>query len=226
MEERKVFVSVGPVTPQQEAFVRAIEERLRIEGFAPHTVNRNTFTNEAPLKAVTQLMSECCGTVVIALERSYFPAGVYKRGGADQKNLTDVKLPTPWNQIEASMAYSLGLPLLVVVESGLKNEGLLEKGYDWYVLEVSPDPAVLASAQFNGIMGTWKTKAQSFTPRSAALANSPSTTASSESAKDIKEMSILQIFGSLKPAEFWSALAAFAAVIAGAFAIGAKFAGK
>lgn len=56
MNERNIFVSVGgTANERQEAFVRAVEDRLRVEGLVPHTVGRNTFSSDAPLKAVTQL---------------------------------------------------------------------------------------------------------------------------------------------------------------------------
>jgi hypothetical protein len=56
MNELNVFVSVGgTATEQQEAFVRAVEDRLRSEGLVPHTVGRNTFSSDAPLKTVTEL---------------------------------------------------------------------------------------------------------------------------------------------------------------------------
>lgn len=56
MNELNVFVSVGgTATEQQQAFVRAVEDRLRSEGLVPHTVGRNTFSSDAPLKAVTEL---------------------------------------------------------------------------------------------------------------------------------------------------------------------------
>ncbi|MCP8688772.1 hypothetical protein [Marinobacterium sedimentorum] len=76
MSELNLFVSVGgTATEQQEVFVRAVEDRLRSEGLIPHTVGRNTISADSPLKAVTQLLDNCCATVVIALERMYFPAG-------------------------------------------------------------------------------------------------------------------------------------------------------
>ena len=104
-EEKLVFVSVGSAaTEDQEKFVCAVEDRLRSEGLVPHTVGRNTFSSDAPLKAVAELMSKCSGAVVIAFERSYFPSGISKRGGSSAASLTDIKLPTPWNQIEAAMA--------------------------------------------------------------------------------------------------------------------------
>src|SRR5262249_32333146 len=119
-----VFVSVGvAATPSHEQFIIAIENRLRAIGMEPRTVGRNTFSSDAPLKAVIELMNKCQGAVIIALERSSFPKGIEKRAGEEQP-LENVKLPTVWNQTEAVMAYTRGLPLLVLAEKGLKSEGL------------------------------------------------------------------------------------------------------
>ena len=49
-------------------------------------------------------MDECSGTIVIALERTYFPSGFDKRGGTKEQILSDTKYATPWNQIEAAMS--------------------------------------------------------------------------------------------------------------------------
>lgn len=159
MSELDVFVSVGSTaTEEQEAFVRAVEDRIRSEGLVPHTVGRNTWSADSPLKSVMELIATCAGAVVIALERSYFAAGTEKRGGPNEVALTEVRLPTPWNQIEAAMAYARGLPLLVIVDAGLKSEGLLEQKYDWYVQRVRPEASALNSAEFNGVLASWKQK--------------------------------------------------------------------
>lgn len=209
-----VFVSVGATaTEQQEAFVRAIEDRLRSEGLVPHTVGRNTFQSDAPLKTVTGLLDKCSGTVVIALERAYFASGVDKRGGPKEAPLTDVRLPTPWNQIEAAMAYSRAHPLLVIVESGLKSEGLLERGYDWYVQWVKPDPAALNTPEFNGVLANWKEKMAQPAMRRAQ-------------AKPVSEFTMAELVGGLKPAQLWAFLTAVVAVVGGAFALGGKVFGS
>jgi hypothetical protein len=209
-DEVNVFLSVGgTASDAQEAFVRAVEDRLRSEGLIPHTVGRNAFSADAPLKTVTKLMDTCAGTVVIALERMYFPEGAEKRGGPNEKMLTKVRLPTPWNQIEAAMAYSRGHPLLMIVEEGLKSEGLLEHGYDWYVQTIKPEPAALATMEFNGVFSSWK---QRLKPP-AAKGPAPTNPA---------EMTVSQLLGSLKPGQLWSFLGILAALIAGAFALGGK----
>jgi hypothetical protein len=213
MNELNVFVSVGgTATEQQEAFVRSVEDRLRSEGLVPHTVGRNTFSADAPLNAVTQLLDRCSGTVVIALERSYFASGTEKRGGPKEAALSDVKLPTPWNHIEAAMAYTRGLPLMVIVEAGLKSEGLLERGYDWYVQSVKPEAAALHTNEFNGVLASWKQKMVE-TPKRASASKSPS------------DLTVAELLGGLRPVQLWSVLVAFAAVVAGAFALGGKLFG-
>lgn len=214
MNELNVFVSVGgAATEQQEAFIRAVEDRLRSEGLVPHTVGRNTFSSDAPLKAVTELLDKCSGTVVIALERTYFASGIEKRGGPKESSLSDVRLPTPWNQIEAAMAYSRGHPLMVVVEIGLKSEGLLERGNDWYVQWVKPDAAALSTTEFNGVLADWKRK---LAQPSAKAAFEP---------KVVSELTVAELLGGLKPTQLWSVLGALAVLIAGAFALGGKLIG-
>ncbi len=234
-EEGHIFVSVGgTANSQQEDFVRAVEDRLRGEGLTPHTVGRNTFSSDAPLKAVTELLKTCSGAVVIALERSYFSSGISKRGGPSQTVLSEVKLPTPWNQIEAAMAYSASLPLLVIVEDGIQQEGLLEKGYDWYVQQVSLQAVSLTTAEFNGILYSWKQKVQEWKQKNQSLFNQPPQPASaapspqqpSPQQPSPQEMTVAQLLGSLKPAQLWSTLAAIAALVAGAFLVGAKLLGS
>ena len=65
------------------------------------------------------------------------------------------------------MDYSRGLPLMVVVEDGLRGEGLLERGYDWYVQSVTPEAQSLHSNEFNGVLASWKQKMLS-TPKKPA----------------------------------------------------------
>jgi hypothetical protein len=213
VNELNIFVSVGgAATEQQESFVRAVEDRLRSEGLIPHTVGRNTFSADAPLKTVIELMEKCSGAVVIALERMYFPAGVEKRGGPKEAPLTQIKLPTPWNQVEAAMAHSRGLPLLVLVENGIKSEGLLERGYDWYVQWITPESAALNTGEFNGVLASWKQKMIQLPKKPARD-------------KAVADLTVAELLGSLKPGQLWSLLGALAALVAGAFAMGSKLFG-
>jgi len=212
MIERSVFVSVGTTaTDPQERFVRAIEERLRSEGLTPHTLGRDTWSADAPLKVVTELMDRCVGVVVIALERAFYPAGTERRGGGDEAAVVNVKLPTSWNQIEAAMAYTRGLPIMVIAETGIKSEGLIDRGHDWHVQWVRPDVAALTTPEFNGVLASWKQKLLGQPRRMPG-----------EIADLLSELTIGQLISGMRPAQLWGTLAAIATLIGGAFALGAK----
>lgn len=203
-----VFLSVGGTTnDEQEKFVDALEKRLRAEGLIPNTVGRNTFSAEAPLRTVSSLMSRCDGTVVLALERTLISRGTERRGGPKEREITNISLATPWNQIEAAMSYAYGKPLLVIVEEGIKEEGLLEAGYDWYVQKVPLNPASLNTVEFNGILASWKEK----------IKRKPA-----EAKKAVDQMTISELVGALKPAQLWTTLGAILAVVVGAFIFGTK----
>ncbi len=152
-----VFISVGrTATPEQEAFVSAVEAYLQENGLNPRALGRSDFSSLQPLKFIEQVMNECSGTVVLAFERIHVVEGVELDGSEDEKPLVNAKVPTVWNQIEAAMAYVLKQPLLVIVEKGLRNEGLLEFGYDWYVQWVKIDPAIVEGREFMGVFEDWK----------------------------------------------------------------------
>lgn len=152
-----VFMSVGRTsTAAQEEFVSEIEQYLRDSGLTPRTVGRTDFSSLQPLKSIKQLMNQCAGTVVIAFERIHIQEGLERRGSGTEKLIRNESLPTVWNQIEAGMAYVLGHPLLVIVEQGLRSEGLLETGYDWYIQWVDTDVSIVNDQEFAEIFADWK----------------------------------------------------------------------
>lgn len=205
-----IFLSVGSTaTPRQETFVRSIEDRLRAEGLNPQSVGRTYFTADSPFMAVNKLMNRCSGVVVVALERLFVQTGTEKRGGSSQSTLSGAKIATPWNQIEAALGYARKLPLLVIVEEGLRQDGRLEKGFDWYVFSVPADPGRLSSQEFNGILAAWKAKLNS-PPAEIQAKPSPN------------DMTVAQLVGGLKASQLWASLVALSAALAGAFALGAK----
>jgi hypothetical protein len=203
---KEVFVSVGRTsTPEQERFVSAVEDLLRSNGLEPRTAGRTSFSADQPLVHVRDLMKKCAGTVIVAFERLYLREGTERRGSDKAAPLADVKLPTVWNQVEAALAYSQGHPLLVVVEKGIRSEGLLERGYDWYVQWVDIDGSVLSSKEFQGVFADWKKKVVEHKRSSRhSSAGSPA------------DLTIGQILSGLTPAQLWGTLAALAALIIGA----------
>lgn len=215
----RIFVSVGQVAnDQQDSFVRAIEDRLRAEGLLPQTVGRNVFSAERPLLTIKECMGSCSGAVIIALERKFFPLGFEKRGGPMERSLTDTKLATPWNQIEAAMAHDRGIPLLLIVEEGVRGEGLLERGYDWWVQFVKPQAVSLNTPEFNGVLASWKTKVQQ---RGLSISQPLI-----ESKLAVADLTIRDLVAGLKPAQLWGLLVALVGLISASVVFGVHFASK
>lgn len=217
MNPINVFISVGTTcSDAQEAFVTAIETRLRAEGLSPNTVGRNTFSADAPLKSVTTLMNTCSGAIIVALERVYYPNGIERRNGPRQKELGEVQYTTVWNHIEAALAYAKGQPIMVIVEEGLKSEGLLEKGYDWYVMSVKPDASSLNTAEFSGVLASWSKKVSEFDAAKGQKV--------AEKQVDTASLSIGDLIRGLRPASLWALIGALLVLIAGSFALGQRWA--
>ncbi|GAA4267756.1 hypothetical protein [Frondihabitans peucedani] len=205
-----VFVSVGSgLSTQQNQVVEALEDQLRRMGLTPHTVNRNDdFRASAPLDAVTEMMDSCAGVVVVALERFYFARGLERPGSDEQQELRSVRLPTPWNQIEAAMGHSRGLPVLVIIDKRVRKDGLLTMSNNWYVHEIDVETESFSTAQSIGILRDWHKKLE---VRKPARVTNPAT------------LTLRDLFVGLKPAQLWTLGGAIVVVLSAAFSVGRFF---
>jgi hypothetical protein len=154
----RVFLSVGGGrTPVQDRFVEAVQTLCQSRNLDARTVDQYSTTNRQPLKDVEYRMDRCFGAIVLAFERAHVESGMWRRGVPQLATpMNNVRLPTVWNQIEAAMAYSRGLPLLVLAEHGLHSEGMLESRYDWRVKWVNLSTFSIDDAEFNGMFEDWR----------------------------------------------------------------------
>lgn len=158
-----VFLSVGRTfTKEQEQYVKAIENFMLTHGIKTQTVGRNYFSNQQPLKSIEELMKQCSGAVILALERIHVETALEKRTSPQEKRWERINLPSVWNQIEAAIAYAFGLPLLVIVENNIKSEGLLETGYDWYVKWINIEDILFEDPEFTGLFDSWLKSVQEY----------------------------------------------------------------
>ena len=194
-----VFISVGRSSkPEHDRFISEIEQFLRNNGVNPRIIGRTDFASIQPLKFIEQVMNECSGTIVIAFERIHIDRGIEQRGSNVEKQLSNITIPTVWNQIEPAMAYVLGHPLLVIVENGIRSEGLLETGYDWYVQWIDINPSTLQKREFVGVFADWKKRVDEY------KLNGKKGFSKKSSSFDPEDLTISQILGSLKPAQLWA----------------------
>jgi hypothetical protein len=200
-----VFLSVGRTfTDEQERFVSALELTLRTAGLNPRTVGRSDFSSKAPLRRIAEVLEECHGSVVLAFERSRAPQWVDRPGSPEEQQFDDARFPTVWNEIEASMSYAKRLPLLVLVQSGLRDDGLLEARYDWYVQWIDLQEASLRTNEFQAVLADWVKEVDKH--RTGALDNA-------EVARSAKDASLKELVGTLTVPQLWAALGSVGTIL-------------
>lgn len=214
----KVFISAGTAATRTQAdAVDAIFRSLETAGLAPRQMERNEWTAEQPLRGIKRIISECDGAVVIAYTRYKFPFGVERQKNGLEKQLADVCITTVWNQIEAAIAYTKDLPLLVIAEHGLLSDGLLEGRYDWKVYWTDFTPEQLRSDAFLGFLESWK--------QLVTTENLKTNSDSDSGLSDVSKISIAQLIGHLTVPQFWAAISALMATLAAAATGGYRIGG-
>ena len=159
MGKTNIFISVAqPCNIEQQNFIDAFFQILKEYDLNPCAIGITYYSSDTPLNSIIKLMNNCNATIVIAFERIYLSNGKEKRGGPKEKDLRNQKIPSVWNQIEATMAYMLHLPIFVIAEEGIRQEGLLEECYDWRVLSVPLNKDYLNSEEFRGVIKSWAEK--------------------------------------------------------------------
>jgi hypothetical protein len=123
---------------------KAILSTLTSLGLERRALGRSDYPTEYPLKEVIQISRRCSGGVVLGFMQSLITAGISKPGTTEEKSLKDVSLPTPWNQLEAGILFSLKLPILVFRESGVTG-GVFDNGVSDVFVQNMPSVADLKS---------------------------------------------------------------------------------
>jgi len=160
-----VFLSYPkPCFGKQNEFIRHVIDYLRQRGLEPRTLGVTDYDMDAPLKGIRRLMLESNGLITVAFRRTFIEKGT-ARYRTDIEALREVPIDnswmtTPWAHIEPAMAYQLGLPILILREKGVLEEGILERGVvglymPEFDLSQSSDD-YFTTLEWAGIIGRWE----------------------------------------------------------------------
>ncbi len=122
-----VFLSVGtPHRLDQVQFLYLLREKMRALGVELRTLTAAVFDENSPFYQLADILAECQGVLVVGLERSHAYTVFEKEHSLEETLQKDRYIPTAWNQIEGSMAAALKLPVLVLRDKRLVEEGIFE----------------------------------------------------------------------------------------------------
>lgn len=133
-----VFFSVGsPHNDAQQAYINQLTAYFSANGI--NLVTLKGWDDNDPLIPIVQEMKKASGCLVLALERYYIRQGVAKRGSQQENDIKEKTLTSPWLHIEAALARSLDLPLIILKEESLENEGLIHNDKQaWGIVRINP----------------------------------------------------------------------------------------
>jgi hypothetical protein len=165
-----VFLSYPkPCMDEQQKFIDQVCDYLDGRGFVGRTLGVTDYDMDAPLKAIRRLMLESNGLITVAFRRTYVQKGVgnYRTNIANLETyqLNNQWLTSPWAHIEPAMAYQIGLPILVLREQGVIEEGLFQRGVVGTYMPVfdvnGPLDQYFVSPEWNNLIQKWEAQVRS-----------------------------------------------------------------
>ena len=160
-----IFLSYPkPCFGAQQKFIQRIIDYLTARGFSPRTLGVTDYDMDAPLTAIRRLMLESNGLLTVAFRRTFVKKGTARLrtdvAGLREARIDGQWLTTPWAHIEAAMAYQVGLPILILREHDVLDDGILERGVvGLYMPEFNLAQGLdgyFHSPEWNGVIGKWE----------------------------------------------------------------------
>ncbi len=124
-----VFVSCPSIlNKEQEKAKKIIINELDDLGFEPRALGKTDYPSDFPLKEVLVIAKHCSGGVILGFEQFFTNNGIWKRGSKEEYMQNgDISFPTPWNNIETGILFSLGIPIMIFKEEKITG-GVFDKG--------------------------------------------------------------------------------------------------
>ena len=124
-----IFVSKpNSLNASQSKFSNDLEEIIKTRGLQISSLGSKQYSNKAPLLGVHELMNDCEGAVIMGFKQIEVQQCIEKEGtDKESNNRKGFFLPTPWNHLEAGIAFALDLPLLIIREKGVEG-GIFDVG--------------------------------------------------------------------------------------------------
>lgn len=160
-----VFVSAPTsLSPAQDAARKLILRELEKNALEPRALGRSDYPTELPLREVLTIARHCAGGVILGFQQFRSDSGVSKPDTPDQKPAAGpVVFPTPWNQLEAGILFSLGVPILVFKEPGISG-GVFDRGVTEVFVHEMPSAKMNGRAResFSAVFLKWQADVRQF----------------------------------------------------------------
>lgn len=154
--------SIENLNPEQKTGYDAIVSNLEDFGLEARSLGKSDYPAEFPMKEVIHLARQCSGAVILGFTQFVATSGIVKPGSANERPAANVPFPTPWNQLEAGILFTLKLPVLVFKEKGIAG-GVFDEGVTDVFVHKMPNAADLdkKSGSARQVLLKWQAKVRS-----------------------------------------------------------------
>ena len=165
-----VFVSVGSKLSDEQIQIRDnIFDLMAEMNLEERTVGRSDYPVSDPAREVIVLAKHCAGALIMGFSEYHFSSGTRANDPHSAEESTpvgDTYWSTPWNQIEAGVCLSLGLPTLIFKDSKLQvaANGVFEPGATGLFIQDMPslDKWDMRRSTVREVLYSWRSEIQRF----------------------------------------------------------------
>lgn len=122
------------------------------------TLGKSDYPTDLPLRELYSIARHCAGGIILGFSQFRADTGVWKSDTPYAKTILEpCHFPTPWNQLEAGILFTLGLPLLVFREENIRG-GVFDNGVTDAFIHKMPSGRMSAQdkAALHGVFLKWQ----------------------------------------------------------------------
>ena len=139
MSRIPVFISCPTsLNKRQNQLRKTIIDIIEDLNMEPRALGRSDYPKDFPLKEIAIISKRCSGGIILGFEQVRLIEGKKKVGTKEEKSISNMSIPTPWNQIEAGILFGLKLPLLIFKEKDISG-GIFDYGISDVFVHSFPD---------------------------------------------------------------------------------------
>ena len=164
-----IFLSrPNPFTYEQDLFLSEVISFLKENNMNNITLAAKDYNPYESLSCLNEMIKRCYGMIIIAFGQSYIKNGVLKKGAVKhskfydsfEDDLDDLWITTPYCHIEGAIAFSNGLPILILSQKGLKKDDIIISGPEFVLNDCQLSKQFFQTNEFLESFQVWKDKVE------------------------------------------------------------------
>ena len=139
MEKEKILVFLSrpnPFTEKQNEFLVKIKKLLNRYGICTITLQASNYDLTDSMNYLKGMIRRCYGIIIVGFKQIFIEKGTKKLGGKknanfyypEETNVSGQAITSPFCHIEGTIGLMYDLPLLIINEEGVREEGIITGG--------------------------------------------------------------------------------------------------